>query len=652
MAGSRFSRLRLIAASTCWPSCADPRPTRSSLIAAFSDLSPPLRVRSWVSEATQEPGSGSGERGAGRAAAWGWRPLAAVGGLALAASATGVHNGFTYDDRSIIVQDPRIHHLGQVARVWTETYWPPSMGGGLYRPFTTSAFAFEWAAGHGAPWVFHAVNIALYVVVCVAVYALATLVLPRTAAAVAGALFAVHPVHVEAVANVVGQSELWAALFLVTAVVLYIAWRRETLAGIPRYARPDVIPPGDPLGGWGRITAIAALVALACLAKEHAIVAPLLIAVAELLVIEDPRPMGTRLRALRPTALLLVAVVLAYAVIRAHVVGAWAGDRANVVFEHLTPGARRWTMLGVVGEWARLLVWPAHLVAEYSPPDIRLHGHFEAGLLGSIGLLMALGTLLVASVRRWPAGAFALAWLAITLLLVSNLIVPTGVILAERTLFLPSVGIALMVAAVFDRMAAVSWNEFAPGAGIGRRLTVSAFAVVLVLGVLRSAARQPVWGSNASLFAQGVRDAPFSYRAHDVYAGLLFERGDRRGGEREARIALRLYPHDGVLYRDLANEYMRAGLCKPAVPLLKRSIAEATMQTDAHVLLARCLLADGDTAGARAEALRGVGEGAYGPVYHQVLLSVDSVEMRRSRDAAAGMRATRHAPSGAGSGAP
>jgi hypothetical protein len=612
-----------------------------------------------VSEATQEPGSGSGGRGAIRAPGKpGSRPLIAIGALALGASVTSIRNGFAYDDLSIIVRDPRVHHLGHLARLWSETYWPQWMGGGLYRPFTMSAFTLEWVAGHGAPWVFHLVNIALYVAICLAVYALATLVLPRTLAAVAGALFAVHPVHVEAVGNVVGQSELWAALFVIMSLVLYISWRRETLEGIPKYARPDVIPPGDPLGGWGRITVIAGLVALGCAAKEHAIVAPALIAAAELLVVEDPRSWRVRLRALRPTGLLIVAVVLAYAVIRSHIVGAWAGDQPNVVFEHLTPAARRWTMLGVVGEWVRLLVWPAHLVAEYSPPEVRLHQHFDAGLLGSIGLLVALGTLLAVSVRRWPAGAFALAWLAITLLLISNIIVPTGIILAERTLFLPSVGIVMLVGAVVERLGAVSWNEFAPGAGMGRRLAMSAFAIVLVLGLIRSAVRQPVWGGNASLFAQGVRDAPLSYRAHDVYAGHLFEIGDRRDGEREARIALHLYPHDGVLYRDLANEYMRAGLCKPAVPLLKRSIAEATMPSDARVLLARCLLVEGDTAGARKQVLLGVAGGPYGAVYHQVLLSVDSAETRRQAQQPASpaieARATARAipVSGGGSGTP
>src|SRR6185437_143354 len=138
-----------------------------------------------------------------------------------------------------------------------------------------------------------------------------------------------------------------------------------------------------------------------------------------------------------------------------------------------------------------------------------------------------------------------------------------------------------------------------------------------------------VWRSNATLFAQAPIDAPLSYRAHDVYAGLLFAQHDDVGGEREARMALVLYRHDPLLYRDLAHEYMRAGLCRAAIPLLNQSIVEqGTMETDARLLLAECFLAQRDPSAARTQVLRGVAEGryaSYGPGYHRVLLAIDSV---------------------------
>ena len=582
------------------------------------------------------------------AAAGRWTQPVAVVLLALAASFTGLGNGFAYDDRPVILQNPRLHYLSHFWRLWTHTYWPPSMGAALYRPLTTSAFTLEWWAGQGLPWVFHATNIGLYVLACLLVYDLASRLLTPRAAWLAAALFAVHPVHVEAVANVVGQSELWAACGVVAAVALYIRWRRAAVGamlGLAPSDAPRSDPPSRhhvPIESWNtsavgspwRGALVIGLVLAACLAKEHAVVAPGLLLAAELLVVNDPRPWAVRIRALRPYALALVAGVLGYVVVRAHVVGAFTGDRPNVVFEHLAPAARRWTMLGVSSEWVRLLVWPSRLAIEYAPREITLYDHFTVALFPPAALLVAVGALTVLSVRRWPAGAFALIWMAVTMLLISNLLLPTGVILAERTLFLPSVGIVLLVGAAVDRvtvalrLAQIRLPRAVP-AGVARVVVAAVVAVVIGAAVWQSARRQLVWRDNTSVFTQAVTDAPYSYRAHNVYAGLLFDHGDRVGGEREAHIALALYPHDAALYRDLANEYMQAGLCRAAVPLLRRSIVESTTQTDARLLLAECLLAQGDPDSARAEVLRGSAEGDYGPNYHKVLLSVDSALARR-----------------------
>src|SRR5262245_54486630 len=148
--------------------------------------------------------------------------------LALAASWIGVRNGFTYDDRYIIEWNARVHSLsgGQWWRLFGQSYWPKDWGSDGYRPITMLLFAIEWVAGRGSPAVFHAVNIGLNAAASVAVFTLASLMLPTWAAWLAAALFAVHPVHVEAVANVVGQSELLVGLALCVAVLVYVKARR------------------------------------------------------------------------------------------------------------------------------------------------------------------------------------------------------------------------------------------------------------------------------------------------------------------------------------------------------------------------------------------------------------------------------------------
>src|SRR6185437_3355986 len=192
-----------------------------------------------------------------------------------------------------------------------DTYWPPWMGAGLYRPLTISAFTLQWAVGRGAPWIFHATNITAYIIVCVLVLALARLMLPPAAAWTAAALFAVDPLHVEAVGNVVGQSELWAACGVLGAVVCFVRWRDAAarmrlepttpVGGLPGRA-VQASAPGSfaAVGGPIHAGVLGAFIALACMAKEHAVVAPALIAAAELWVVSDPRPMRERWRAVRP----------------------------------------------------------------------------------------------------------------------------------------------------------------------------------------------------------------------------------------------------------------------------------------------------------------------------------------------------------------
>src|SRR3989304_4849260 len=103
-----------------------------------------------------------------------------------------------------------------------------------------SSSSVQWVVGDGAPPVFPLVIVALYVAASVFVLWLALLCLPRGAAWVAAALFAVHPVHVEAVGNGVGQAELWTALVMVGATALYVRDRRQ---GLPRRRPPPPPPP-------------------------------------------------------------------------------------------------------------------------------------------------------------------------------------------------------------------------------------------------------------------------------------------------------------------------------------------------------------------------------------------------------------------------
>src|SRR5437773_406038 len=251
-----------------------------------------------------------------------WLLALVIAALALAASANSISNGFAYDDVYLLVKSARMHSFAGWWREFAHTYWPEDSGGDGFRPLTIIAFRAQWAIGGGAPIVFHAVNIALHTITSVVVFWLACGLLPLAAAWVVAALYAVHPVHVEAFANVVGQSELWVALLMCVAIGLYVHGR---IAG--------------PIT-WKRWLAIGSVYATALLFKEHAIVLPALLILAEGTVTPDRAPLNQRLLRMRLPLLVLTVVALGYMWARSVVVvGGFSGFQPYIVFQALNLSA-------------------------------------------------------------------------------------------------------------------------------------------------------------------------------------------------------------------------------------------------------------------------------------------------------------------------
>src|SRR5438093_1505067 len=141
------------------------------------------------------------------------RMYLAVMACALVPYVPALWNGFALDDLYIIVWNPLVHSVQGVWRAFAAPYWPPDLGGQMYRPLPLAAFAVDWSIARGHPGLFHAVNLLWHAGAAVVVAALARRWADNTSAALAaGLVFAVHPVHVEAVANIVGLGELMAAL--------------------------------------------------------------------------------------------------------------------------------------------------------------------------------------------------------------------------------------------------------------------------------------------------------------------------------------------------------------------------------------------------------------------------------------------------------
>lgn len=495
----------------------------------------------------------------------GWITPLAVAALAAITALPSLWNRFVYDDVYVIVQNELVHSLASAPDIWRSGYWM----GVLYRPLTIQLFSVEWALGGGHPMAFRAVSILLAVLTAVLVWRLARRLLEPLPAAVAAALFAVHPVHVESVANTVGQSELLTAVFTMLAVERYLAWRVQGEIGAAR-----------------RLT-LAALTLLAIFSKETGYAAPLLMGAAELTVFRAPR------RIALPVFALQAAAVLAGLLVRLGVLGSLSGGGTpTAALSGLSFWDRAGGMLAIVPEWTRLLLWPSHLQAEYGPPALSVaDAPAGARLLGAVLLLMA-GALVMWSWPRRKAVILGVLWIALTLGPVSNLLAPTGIVLAERTLFLPSVGAVLLMAGLGGALA----DRLPPAV---RRATAMALLALIGIAGIQSARRTLVWRSQSVFFARLEVEAPRTYRAQ--YTVSRFYYGERRfpEAERAARRALELYRKDSNVHDQLGQVLRTMGRCQEAVPIFAEGVTIAPEETTIRSRLIECSLAIGDTASAR-----------------------------------------------------
>ena len=537
-------------------------------------------------------------------------PAAAIALLALASSATSIVNQFTYDDRYVIQENPVMRTLAHWWRTFANPYWPRMWGGDGYRPLTILSFNVQYVIGGGRPVVFHAVNILLYAAVAVLVLLLARRLLPSWAAFIAAACFAVHPVHVEAVANVVGQSELLVALAIVPAVLLYL---RDRMAGPlrPRTA-----------------AAITALYAVACFSKEHGIVLPGILLAAEFTLVDEETPWRERVRRDRPfyLVLILVAVCMLWAhsyVLRDHSLG---GFQPFTPFSSLaiTNRDRVLTAVSVVPEWVRLFYWPVHLSSEYGPADIRIAQGFGIEQLPGFLLLLSILTLGIALRRRQPLVSFGIAFVVVALLPSSNFILPAGILLAERTMFLASVGAMLVLGAVI--VPVFEWlKRRVTTPRLAHRVGVAMCAIVLAAGMGRSMQRSTVWHDNDRLFRQAVIDSPDSYRAHFMLGAWDFDHKRKGEGEAEYKKAMALFPYDPFVAYALAEQYLKMGWCKAAIPFYRWAEGFPQRSGLGRSALALCLMDVANYSDARKTALEAIRYGGDIKMMRRVIIYADSV---------------------------
>ena len=479
--------------------------------------------------------------------------------LAIVALAYGnsLVNAFTMDDiRLYVSQNPQVTHPSLKA------LFTPHKITNVFRPVTFSTFALDWKIGNGRPLAFHVVNLVLHAAVTLLFYlllqtALQSLPHGKSVAFAAALLFAVHPIHTEAVASIVGRAELLAAGFLIGAWLLHLHDRE--------------------------IAASVCLV-LALLSKESAVV------FLPLALIGDfaRGQWKPTLRYLR-----IAGVTLLYLGVLWKVQGGHFGPPNISVLDNplasIPAASRIFNALHVAWKYVGLQVYPATLSCDYSYNEIPVYD-LRYGLRGTlpsaIAALAALGAWIWAVRKRQSglvlAGGIYLAGFATT----ANIFIPVGTIMGERLAYFPSAGFCLLVA--------LAWNWLQERQ---RKLAVGVLAALVAVLGLRTVIRNRDWKDNLTLYTAAVRAVPGSAKMHQNIAFEYMEAKKLDLAREELQTALQInpaYPEALALYGLLESwqgNYRAAGQMMerafymtrredPAYDAIAVNLATLYMQTD------------------------------------------------------------------------
>jgi protein O-mannosyl-transferase len=477
--------------------------------------------------------------------------------------ANSVRNDFVGDDFPIVASNPAIRSISPL-QFLQSSYWTKDQAAGIYRPLTVLSLSVDYALWHRWPPGFRLMNLLIHALNGWLLFLIAKSIVGTGVAPVAAALiYLVHPVHTEAVTTIVGRSELLGVCFLLSAWLFFR--RRQT--------------------GWA-----VTFFFLSVLSKEIAIVFPAVIAL-DIFLSNSCSVKQVFLAWKRLSAVAVAAV--AYLSLRYWVLGGLGVPAATQYMGGRLSYVERWMTSGrVFLRYLALVLAPIDLVGDYDfntipiahPPDLD-------AWLGLSVILAVVATAWWFRHRNWPV-SMGLLFAITALIPSSNWIMPISVLMAERFLYLPMIGLALTGAVMF---AAIPFRY--------RTLIGGGF---LSLALLLCIAHNYIWRNEFTYYRNMVRIEPENVKARMGYGFALVQGGFKDEAAAQLQAGLKILPDNAPVISTLALTKMTRQSCTDAWPLLDRALEIDPNHGDTLRRIADCHLREGRISEAEAAYRRAV----------------------------------------------
>ncbi len=414
------------------------------------------------------------------------------------------------------------------------------VAGARYRPLSMAMFALEYEAFGLNPIGYHLINVILYGLLCIFMYRVALIYLPRYKSShlllglafLSSVLYVAHPVHTECVANIKGRDEILSMLgcvallymiarYLAGDVVQRVSLVDETHVAQKSSNKKEATTKrskSDARGSILWIVGAGIIFFLSLFAKENALTF--------LAVVPLALYFFTKAK-IRDYALVLgamTAATVAYLVVRYSVIGYLLdsgiviNDVMNDPFLGMTAGQKSATIMYTLGEYLRLLTFPLRLTHDYYPYHVPIMEWSDLRSLLSLGLYIILGVVALYGLMRRRLYSFCIIYYIATLSIVSNVVFPIGTFMNERFLFMPSWGYCILFVYFFLRwLPSKIKNPMVKKVGIG-------IILLCALGyTVRSVTRVPIWKNPLTLNQAAIKVSKNSARANVFIGTALYK---------------------------------------------------------------------------------------------------------------------------------
>jgi tetratricopeptide (TPR) repeat protein len=445
-----------------------------------------------------------------------WLQAAIVFGFAFLLYANTLGHQYAVDD-TLVILDNRLTKQGveAIPEIMTTDAFYGFFGqdykfvaGGRYRPLSLVTFAVEWELFGKAPFVSHLVNVVLYgltgVVLLFLFYRLLRTNIPEswalTVPFMAALLYIGHPVHTEAVANIKGRDEIMGFLFAVLTLWFSI-----------RYVMSERIR---------ELIIALGMFILALLSKENPITFLAVIPLA-MYVFTGAKPLHY---AYTMIPLLVLSGVYIYLrqTFTDVALDAKTNEVLNQPFLYASVSEKYATISHILGKYLKLLFIPHPLSHDYYYNQIPMIGWGNIKSWGLLLINLGLGGYALYRLPKRDALSFAILYYFITLSIVSNIVVVVGTTMSERFLFMPSLGFALAIAVLLQRLASkLSNTNLTVQSSFWSPAVVGILIAVLGLYSFKTVHRNQAWKNDFTLFQTDVKHSPNSAKLRNALGGEL-----------------------------------------------------------------------------------------------------------------------------------